>query len=122
MKNIIIKNYLRLQTIAAMMLFMPQVVGAEGKFFATVKSHIKPTSIEGLLLAILEIFIIIATPLIVLYIIYAGFLYVTARGNTQQVEQATRALTYAIIGGVIILGAVALSNIIGGVVGSFLAT
>lgn len=115
------QSYLGLQAVAAMILFMPQVASAEGKLYADVKSQIKPTSIEGLLLAILEVFIIIATPLIVLYIIYAGFLYVTARGNTQQVEQATRALTYAIIGGVIILGAVALSAIIKNVVGSFLA-
>ena len=66
-------------------------------------------------------FIIIATPIIVLYIIYAGFLYVTARGNAQQVEQATRALTYAIIGGVIVLGAVAMSQILANVVASFKA-
>lgn len=78
-------------------------------------------SIEGLLIAILNIFIIIATPIIVLFIIYAGFLYVTARGNAAQVEQATRALTYAIIGGVIVLGAVAISEIIANIVDDFKA-
>jgi hypothetical protein len=79
------------------------------------------TSIEELLVAILNILIIIAIPLIVFYIIYAGFLYVTARGNAQQVEQATRALTYAIIGGVLIIGAVAISEIVKNLVGSFTA-
>ncbi len=82
---------------------------------------LKVTSIEGLLVAILNILIIIAIPLIVFYIIYAGFLYVTARGNAAQVEQATRALTYAIIGGVLILGAVALAGIVKNLVGSFTA-
>lgn len=122
MRQIITRGYLGLQTIAAALLVLPQVVSADGEFYAEVTSHIKPTSVEEFLLAILEIFIILATPLIVLFIIYAGFLYVTARGNTEQVGQATRALTYAIIGGVIILGAVALSAVIEGVVGSFLAS
>lgn len=100
-------------------LCLPLIADAQIKF--NLKSPLDPsiTSIEGLLVAILEIFIIIATPIIVLFIIYAGFLYVTARGNAQQVSQATRALTYAIIGGVIVLGAVAISAILANVVASF---
>lgn len=86
-----------------------------------VESRIKFGTIEDLLVGILNIFIVIATPIIVLFIIYAGFLYVTARGNAQQIQQATRALTYAIIGGVLVLGAVALSQIIANVVNAFKA-
>lgn len=105
---------------ASALLLSVSPVHAQGKGIDfTWKSYIAPTSIESLLLAILNIFIIIATPIVVLFIIYAGFLYVTARGNAQQVQQATRALTYAIIGGVIIIGAVAIAAIISGVVGSF---
>lgn len=85
-------------------------------------SFIKVDSIEGLLSAILSIFIVIATPIIVLYIIYAGFLYVTARGNAEQIKTATTALTYAIIGGVIIIGSVAISVIFKNIVDSFTAT
>lgn len=76
-------------------------------------------SIEGLLVAILNIIIILMIPIIVFFIILAGFKYVTAQGNASQVEDATRALTYAIIGGVLILGAVAISQIIANVVQSF---
>ena len=76
-------------------------------------------SIEGLLVAILNIIIILMIPIIVFFIILAGFKYVTAQGNASQVEDATRALTYAIIGGVLILGAVAISRIIANVVQSF---
>lgn len=76
-------------------------------------------SIEGLLVAILNIVIILMIPIIVFFIILAGFKYVTAQGNASQVEDATRSLTYAIIGGVLILGAVALSQIIANVVKSF---
>lgn len=99
-------------------LLLPYRADAVGLSF-NVKNHLTVNSVEDLLVAILNIFIVLVTPLIVLYIIYAGFLYVTARGNVAQTEQATKALTYAIIGGVLILGAVALSAIIANIVGSF---
>jgi hypothetical protein len=62
---------------------------------------------------------ILMVPVIVFFIIYSGFKYVTARGNASQVEEATQSLTYAIIGGVLILGAIAISTIIQNLVGSF---
>jgi len=94
---------------------------ANAAFAYNVNSLIEPTTIEGFLLSILNAFILIAIPIIVLSIIYAGFLYVTAKGNSEQVKQATTALTYSIIGGVIIIGAVAISQIVKNVVDSFSA-
>lgn len=76
-------------------------------------------SIDGLLLAILQMVMIIATPIIVFFIIYAGFLYVTARGNPEQIKQASKALTYGVIGGVIIAGSLAIMTIMEDVVNSF---
>lgn len=78
-------------------------------------------TIQDFLVAILNVIIIIATPIIVLFIIYAGFKYVTARGNPAQIQEATQALTYAIIGGILIIGAVAISKIIGNLVTAFAA-
>jgi hypothetical protein len=78
-------------------------------------------SAEEILVALLNAFIVIATPIVVLYIIYAGFLYVTARGNAEQTKQATTAITYAIIGAVILLGAVAIAEIVANIVGAFTA-
>jgi Type IV secretion system pilin len=80
---------------------------------------IKVNSIADLLEAILNIVIVLATPFIVFFIIYAGFLYVTARGNAEQVKQASNALLYAVIGGVIIIGSVAIATIVKNLVGSF---
>lgn len=80
---------------------------------------LKVATLEELLTAILNIVIVLATPIIVFFIIYAGYLYATARGNVAQVEQATRALTYAIIGGVLIIGAVAIAEIVKNLVDSF---
>ena len=98
---------------------LPFVSTAQIKF--KVESPLNAGSIEELITSILGILIVIATPIVVLFIIYAGFLYVTAQGNAEQVKTATRALTYAIIGGVLIIGAVALSGIIEGVVTAFKA-
>ncbi len=79
----------------------------------------KVGTIQDLLVAILRIVMILMVPIIVFFIILAGFKYATAGGNASQVEEASRALLYAIIGGVLILGAVTISEIIKNVVLQF---
>jgi len=76
-------------------------------------------SIAGLLTAILDVLIIIAVPIIVFFIIFAGFKYVTARGNPEDIKTAHQALTYAVIGGVLILGATAIAEIVKNLVENF---
>jgi Type IV secretion system pilin len=76
-------------------------------------------SIDGLLVAILNVLMVLMVPVIVFFIIYSGFKYVMAQGNASQVEEATRSLTYAVIGGVLILAAIAIAEIIKNVVASF---
>ena len=77
------------------------------------------TTIQDLLIALLNVVIVISIPIVVFFIIFAGFLYVTARGNPEQIRKAARALTYGIIGGVIIVGSVAILAIISDVVNQF---
>ncbi len=76
-------------------------------------------SITALLAAMLNVVIVISVPIIVAYLIYAGFLYVTARGNATQIEQASKALLYGVIGGVIIIGATAIITIVKSTVEAF---
>ncbi len=76
-------------------------------------------SLEALLVAILNIFIVLMIPVIVFFIILSGFKYVTAQGNPGQIEEATRTFTYAVIGGVLILGAVAIAEILKNTVQAF---
>jgi len=76
-------------------------------------------SLEDLLVALLRVVVVLATPIVVLFIILAGFKYVTARGDVGKTKEATVALTYAIIGGVLIIGAVAIAEIIGNLVEAF---
>lgn len=69
-------------------------------------------SIEEIFLAILDIIIVFAIPIVLFFIVWAGFLYVTARGDTSQLEKAHKALLYAVIGGLIVVGAQALLSVI----------
>ena len=46
-------------------------------------------------------------------VMWAGFKYVTARGDTTQIKEARDALLYAVIGAAILLGARILSDAIG---------
>jgi hypothetical protein len=77
------------------------------------------TEVQDFLVAILNVMIIVALPIVVFILIYAGFMYVTARGNAEQLQQASRALLYGAIGGVIILGSIAITQIISAVAGAF---
>ncbi len=51
----------------------------------------------------------IGTIIAVLAIIYSGFLFVTAQGNTEQLTRARSAFFWAVIGGLILLGAWAIA-------------
>ena len=79
-------------------------------------------NLPGLLLAILNVFITLSIPIIVIAIVYSGFMYVTARGNPQTIKTATKSLTYAVIGAVLIIGALVITEIIGETITSFGAT
>ena len=70
------------------------------------------TTLTGLFTTLLQILLVFAVPIVVFFIIYAGFLYVTAQGKPDQISQAHRALLYALIGGVLILGGTLLIEVV----------
>jgi hypothetical protein len=63
---------------------------------------------------VLDGLILLATPIVILMVIYAGYLFVTAQGNVTKLETAKRAIVYALIGALILLGAEAISALIQG--------
>lgn len=76
------------------------------------------SDLVSVIVAIADILLILAVPIIIIFIVYAGFLYVTAQGNSSKIQDAHRALLYALIGGAIILGAKVISAIIANTVNS----
>lgn len=85
---------------------------------AALENPLAYTSIIDVLNAILDILLIFALPIIIFFIVFAGFKYVTARGNPGEIQKANQALTYALIGGAIVLGA----RVIGGVISATIST
>lgn len=69
-------------------------------------------SINGLMKKILEGVIKIGMPIVALAIIYSGFLFVSAQGNTEKLDAAKKSLTFTIIGAALLLGAWALAQVI----------
>jgi hypothetical protein len=59
--------------------------------------------------ALLDLIIIIATPIIVVMIVLAGFKFVTAGGNQEQLKSAKKTIVWTLVGALIILGAKAIS-------------
>lgn len=61
---------------------------------------------------ILEGALKISIPIIALAIIYCGFLFVSARGNSEKIGEAKEALMYTLIGAAILLGSWAIALLI----------
>lgn len=69
-------------------------------------------SLPELIQKILEGAIKIGIPIIALAVIYSGFLFVFARGNSEKLTKAKDALLYTLIGAAILLGSLAIAKMI----------
>ncbi len=70
------------------------------------------TTLEALIQTILVGVLKIGIPIIAIAIIYCGFLFVFARGNSEKITKAKDALIYTVIGAAILLGAWAIALLI----------
>ena len=70
------------------------------------------TSLDQFLTALLEVIIQIGFPIVVLAIIWTGFLFVKARGDVEGLKEARRAFFWTLIGALLVLGAFVLSELI----------
>lgn len=73
----------------------------------------KITDIPSFIEAIINIVLVVGIPIVVLAIIYTGFLFVQAQGNSEKLTKAKNALMYTLIGGALLLGAFVIANAIG---------
>jgi hypothetical protein len=73
---------------------------------------INAQTLNELIKTILEGVLKIGIPIIVLAIIYCGFLFVSARGNPESIKKAKDALIYTLIGTAILLGSWAIAQLI----------
>jgi len=69
-------------------------------------------TLGALIKKILEGVIKIGMPIIVVAIIYSGFLFVSAQGNSEKLGKAKDALLYTLIGAAILLGSWGIAQLI----------
>ncbi|OGI64803.1 hypothetical protein A3H53_00990 [Candidatus Nomurabacteria bacterium RIFCSPLOWO2_02_FULL_40_10] len=90
---------------------VPAVSLAQGKIenpLGPDGSRTVPEFIEKLLVGVIKI----GMPIVALAIIYCGFLFVSARGNSEKLKKAKDALLYTLIGAAILLGSWAIARLI----------
>lgn len=73
--------------------------------FPGLGNPIKANSILEFINTALDVILQLAVPVAVIFIIWAGFLFVVARGNPAKLEIAKKAILYALIGVALIFGA-----------------
>ena len=81
------------------------------------QNPLKDNTIQEFLVRFLEIVIQIAFPFIVLAVMYTGFLFVKAQGNPEELKTAKQAFLWTVVGALLILGALAVSELIKATVG-----
>ena|SRR3989344_6102393 len=54
---------------------------------------------------LLDIVLTIGVPIVAFFLVYTGFLFVTAQGNKEKLTAAKNALLYTVIGAAVLLGA-----------------
>lgn len=118
MKRFLGKNLNKLLLFVYLFLspFVSSAVGVEGEPSDLQGKIINPlgatSSIPALIQKVLEGVIKIGIPVIALAIIYSGFLFVFARGNSEKLNKAKDSLLYTIIGAAILLGSWAIAKMI----------
>lgn len=68
--------------------------------------------VKDILAAVLQTIVKIALPVVIVMVIYSGFLYVMARGNPEAVSKAHKTLTWTLVGAAILLGAQLIATVL----------
>ena len=105
-----IKKNLHKIILATSVFFWPVISFAEEVTIVNPLKNVK--TINELIKKILEGVIKIGMPIIVLAIIYCGFLFVSAQGKPESIKKAKDALLYTLIGAAILLGSWAIAQLI----------
>ena len=83
-----------------------------GKISIAIYNPLKANDLQELATDIIELLIQLGIPVIVLMIIYAGFLYVTARGNPEQISKAHNTILWTLVGAAVLLGSMVIVEIV----------
>lgn len=92
----------------------------EGEKSANIPNPLGDTAtFSELILKITNIVLKIGYPIAVIFIIYSGLLFVTARGSEEKLKTAKKTFLWAILGTAVLLGATVLAEAIKATIESF---
>ena len=80
-------------------------------------NHIKYNNLMDFLLEILTIVVRYGVLLIVFFLVFAGFKFVTAQGNTEKISEAKKQLVWIVVGAFVLLGVYVIRAAICGTIG-----
>ncbi len=78
----------------------------------TICNPLQATSISGFFRDLFRSAVKIGLPIVVLFIVYAGFKFISAQGNSEKLNEAKQNFLYVILGTTIFLGAWVIAEII----------
>ncbi len=109
-------NYNTMKTFFTLFILgLPQVLfaasGGSGGGFRF-DNPIGATNFPELIYKILDAVVKLGAVFVVLFIVYAGYKFVTAQGNPAEISAAKSILFYTLIGAVILLGAEAIAQVV----------
>lgn len=74
------------------------------------------TDIIAVLGKVLDVMVSIGFPILILALVYTGFLFVKAQGSETEITRAKQAFLWTVVGGVVLLGASIFAEAIGGTI------
>lgn len=88
------------------------VAASGGGASSGIINPISAKSISELIANVVDIFVQVSIPIITVGIVYVGFLFVSAQGNTGKISAAREALKWTLLGAALVLGAKVISSAI----------
>lgn len=90
-------------------LLVPTLIAQASSYVNPISATLGVSTIPEFLLVLVDLVFLIGTPIIVVFIIYSGFLFVTGGDNDAKVAKAKFVLTWTLIGAMVLLGAKAIA-------------
>lgn len=109
-----------LPVVLAALLFVPFADAQEIALKNPLNSNF--SSIPAFIAGALKALALIALPIITLFFVISGFLFLTAQGNQEQLKKAKNNFLYVVIGALLILGAWIIATLIAGTVSQLTST
>jgi heme/copper-type cytochrome/quinol oxidase subunit 2 len=112
----IILNKITINVIALLIFFLPFLIFADSSLTIQNPLGENNTSVQALMQEIMKLVGTAGAVVVVLFIIYSGYKFVSARGNPEGIKKAKETFFATIIGAAILLGAGIIANVVVGTV------